>query len=122
MDEAEYCHRIGLMVDGRLVALDEPAELKRKHVPGRIVKVAGQDVARVLAPLRTFAGVHEAHAFGAAAHARFDPERTNVEAIRRALAEKGFDRLTVEPIEPNLEDVFLAVVESESRERRAVDA
>jgi ABC-2 type transport system ATP-binding protein len=28
MDEAEYCHRISLMVDGRIKALDTPANLK----------------------------------------------------------------------------------------------
>ncbi|MDP4149826.1 MAG: ABC transporter ATP-binding protein [Bacteroidota bacterium] len=31
MDEAEYCHRLSIMVDGRIDALDTPAELKRKY-------------------------------------------------------------------------------------------
>jgi len=30
MDEAEYCNRISIMVDGRLEALDSPANLKRQ--------------------------------------------------------------------------------------------
>ncbi|OUO36685.1 ABC transporter [Muribaculum sp. An289] len=30
MDEAEYCNRISIMVDGRIEALDTPAALKRK--------------------------------------------------------------------------------------------
>ena len=29
MDEAEYCHRVSIMVDGRIDALDTPANLKR---------------------------------------------------------------------------------------------
>jgi ABC-2 type transport system ATP-binding protein len=29
MDEAEYCDRIAMMVDGRLAAIGTPAELKR---------------------------------------------------------------------------------------------
>ncbi|MBL7741016.1 MAG: ABC transporter ATP-binding protein [Chitinophagaceae bacterium] len=29
MDEAEYCHRVSIMVDGRIDALDTPKELKR---------------------------------------------------------------------------------------------
>ena len=29
MDEAEYCNRVSIMVDGRIAALDEPAALKR---------------------------------------------------------------------------------------------
>lgn len=30
MDEAEYCNRVSIMVDGRIDALDSPAELKKK--------------------------------------------------------------------------------------------
>ena len=31
MDEAEYCNRISIMVDGRIKALDTPKELKRQY-------------------------------------------------------------------------------------------
>lgn len=31
MDEAEYCDRISIMSEGRIVALDTPAELKRQY-------------------------------------------------------------------------------------------
>ncbi|SFF03293.1 ABC-2 type transport system ATP-binding protein [Chitinophaga sp. CF118] len=31
MDEAEYCNRISIMVDGRIDALDTPANLKKKY-------------------------------------------------------------------------------------------
>ena len=31
LDEAEYCNRISIMVDGRISALDSPAALKRKY-------------------------------------------------------------------------------------------
>src|SRR4051794_38091324 len=31
MDEAEYCNRVSIMVDGRIDALDSPAKLKRQH-------------------------------------------------------------------------------------------
>ena len=30
MDEAEYCDRVSIMVDGRIDALDTPMELKRR--------------------------------------------------------------------------------------------
>jgi len=31
MDEAEYCNRVSIMVDGRIEALDTPAQLKKEH-------------------------------------------------------------------------------------------
>ena len=31
MDEAEYCDRISIMVDGKIAALDSPANLKKQY-------------------------------------------------------------------------------------------
>jgi ABC-2 type transport system ATP-binding protein len=31
MDEAEYCSRVSIMVDGRIEALDTPANLKKTY-------------------------------------------------------------------------------------------
>jgi ABC-2 type transport system ATP-binding protein len=31
MDEAEYCDRVSIMVDGRIAALDTPDNLKRQY-------------------------------------------------------------------------------------------
>jgi len=31
MDEAEYCHRVSIMVDGRMDALDTPTGLKKTY-------------------------------------------------------------------------------------------
>lgn len=31
MDEAEYCHRVSIMVDGKIMALDSPRNLKKQH-------------------------------------------------------------------------------------------
>ena len=36
MDEAEYCDRISIMVDGRIEALGTPSELKEKYKAERI--------------------------------------------------------------------------------------
>jgi ABC-2 type transport system ATP-binding protein len=114
MDEAEYCHRIGLMVDGRLVALDTPAQLKRDHVPGQVCELVGAEVHRSLPLCRGLEGVLDAQPFGAAAHVRLDPERLDADGLARALAARGLDDLEVLPAEPTLEDVFLAVIEKES--------
>lgn len=31
MDEAEYCNRVSIMVDGRIDALDTPSQLKKTY-------------------------------------------------------------------------------------------
>ena len=39
MDEAEYCHRVSIMVDGRIEAIGTPAELKEKFAAESINEV-----------------------------------------------------------------------------------
>src|SRR6185503_16855283 len=103
MDEAEYCARIGLMVGGRLIALDTPAGLKQSFVPGRMFALRRVSAAE-LTRLRGLPGVIGLELFGQGAHVRLaegiDP---------RCLAREG---QTAEAIDPSLEDVFLAAVAS----------
>ena len=39
MDEAEYCNRVSIMVDGRIEALDSPSSLKKKYNADSMDKV-----------------------------------------------------------------------------------
>lgn len=39
MDEAEYCNRVSIMVDGRIEALDKPSELKQTMAVGSMDEV-----------------------------------------------------------------------------------
>ena len=39
MDEAEYCSRVSIMVDGKVKALDSPAELKKQYAVGSMDEV-----------------------------------------------------------------------------------
>ena len=113
MDEAEYCHRVGLMVDGLLEALDTPAALKARHVPGLLVKVEGAGVADALRTCAELPGVLDAQPFGAAAHVRLDPASADEAALAAHLRAAGLHELRLSPMEPTLEDVFLAVVEGQ---------
>jgi ABC-2 type transport system ATP-binding protein len=112
MDEAEYCARIGLMVAGKLVALDTPAELKRTLVPGRMIRIEGAGVLRALPTLRAREGVIAAQGFGTGLHVRIDPARVAVEALSAVCVAAGATVTLVEPIDPTLEDVFLAAADA----------
>jgi ABC-2 type transport system ATP-binding protein len=110
LDEAEYCRRIGLMVDGRLVALDTPAALKRAWVPERVVVVRGRGLLGAAAALRGRPGVLGVEPFGAGLHVRVAREALDAAAVARALEAAGATEVEAEEGEPTLEDVFLAVV------------
>ncbi len=109
LDEAEYCRRIGLMVDGRLVALDTPAALKRTWVPGRVLLARGRGLAAAGTALAARPGVRAVEPFGSGLHLRVEPEAWTPEAVRSALRMAGAEDAEVEETEATLEDVFLAV-------------
>ena len=110
MDEAEYCARIGLMVDGRLVALDAPKKLKEEHVPGTVVAVEGGPFSEALERVRALPGVVAAQPFGARLHVRFAVGRENREALEMALQSAGARVERLDAVDATLEDVFLEVV------------
>jgi ABC-2 type transport system ATP-binding protein len=107
MDEAEYCARIGLMVDGELVALDTPDALKTKFVPGTTVEFEGQGLHRLVQAARRLPFVRAAELFGERLRVRFDDNGTCVERIEAALGSAVTGRTFVGA---SLEEVFLAVV------------
>ena len=111
LDEAEYCRRIGLMADGRLVALDTPAALKRTWVPEHVLVARGRELAGAMGALRGRPGVRAVAPFGAGFHVRVDPGRLGEREVAEALVAAGASEVRVERTEPTLEDVFLAVVD-----------
>lgn len=106
MDEAEYCDRVGLMVAGRLAALDTPAALKRKFVPGRMLEVRGARTGDV----RSLPHVLGVEPFGAALHVHVADDGPDAAALRDALSRRGVPAAGVSDAPVTLEDVFLAVV------------
>lgn len=49
LDEAEYCHRVSIMVDGRIQALDSPAGLKQQYRAGtmdEVFRIVAKDAKR----------------------------------------------------------------------------
>jgi ABC-2 type transport system ATP-binding protein len=116
LDEAEYCRRIGLMVDGKLVALDTPAALKRTWVPERVVVARGRGLGPAERALRATPGVRAVAPFGAALHVRVDPAALDADGVAAALSRAGATGVELEEATPSLEDVFLAVVGADRRE------
>ena len=57
MDEAEYCERVGIMRDGKLLAMDTPSNLKRTIIPGDVWEIYAEPLQDGLAVLAQVEGV-----------------------------------------------------------------
>ncbi|HSF03387.1 MAG TPA: ABC transporter ATP-binding protein, partial [Solirubrobacterales bacterium] len=69
MDEAEYCDRLVLIHQGRIIALGTPDDLKQEHMPHDVLEVAADRPAEALELLSRHPVVHEVALFGALLHA-----------------------------------------------------
>ena len=118
LDEAERCHRVGLMDRGRLVACDAPTALRRL-LPGALLELRGvpADAAREI--LARLSEVREVEVFGETLHISVGEADADFSAIRAALDRAGLRDVALRPILPSLEDVFIAVLHQGSRHGRA---
>lgn len=108
MDEAEYCGRVGMMRDGKLLAMDTPMKLKETVIPGEVWEVSATPLESGLAVLRNVDGVLRVGLAGD--HLRVIARRGLGERpLRRALEAAGVQVTTITRGEPSLEDVFLSL-------------
>jgi ABC-2 type transport system ATP-binding protein len=111
MDEADRCDRVALIQHGRLLSVDAPAAIRRAF-DRPLLAVAGGDRYRLLLVTREYAHTHTVFPFGESLHytdARtgLPPDRIAGE-LRTWLSSQGFSSVAVEPIEPTVEDSFMA--------------
>jgi ABC-2 type transport system ATP-binding protein len=113
MDEAEYCGRVGIMRDGKLLAMDSPSNLKRHALPGLAWDVFAQPLLASLMALEHCPGVLRAGLAGDHLRA-ITPAQMPAYVLRRCLMQAGMKVDRIETVEPTLEDVFLALADVRS--------
>jgi ABC-2 type transport system ATP-binding protein len=113
MDEAEYCGRVGIMRDGKLLALDTPSALKETALPGLAwdVIVGAREKTPILTALEALTHCPCVLRAGLTGdHLRaITPSETGMETLKEQLASAGIQDVQIEHVEPTLEDVFLAL-------------
>ena len=108
MDEAEYCNTIGMMYQGKLVALASPETLKN-NLPGVLVQLDCDRPGDVLKLVSGQDGVINTTIHGALVHLTL--KDASIETlVKEALAHAKIKIKTWEIIQPSLEDVFLTMV------------
>lgn len=110
MDEAELCHRVALINEGRLISVDTPAVLKSSF--GRRVRELRAD-SKDPHLFEGVPGIAQSSHFGYKYHVLVEPAcETDHDFIPSYLAEKGITLLKQEEIMPTMEDVFAFLAEN----------
>lgn len=108
LDEAERCHRVGLLHQGKLLFCDTPANLKG-HLGKAVLAILSPQPRRVRDELAGAAGVSTLMLTGDGVHLVVDsPQRADELAIRLKNAAVPFDE--VSQVTPSIEDLFVDAV------------
>jgi ABC-2 type transport system ATP-binding protein len=115
MDEAEQCHALAFIYQGRIIANGPPARLKA-NLQGCLleVQVPPGTLMPALQALQTFPDASEVAMFGTALHVTL-ASRQAIPRLRDFLHTKGLLEAEVDPIVPSLEDVFVSLVAREAQ-------
>jgi ABC-2 type transport system ATP-binding protein len=113
MDEAEHCHSLAFIYEGRVIAAGPPARLKT-GLHGCLVEVAVEphDLVPALTVLPALPQARDAAMFGASLHVTLDSPDA-IPLLETALREHRIVPQRVETIVPSLEDVFVSLVARE---------
>lgn len=109
LDEADRCHRVGLLHQGRLVACDTPARL-RALMPGVLLEIRTRQARLTARLLREQLPDSKVGMFGDRVHLVSTQPAAAEAAARAVLQAAGIELLAIRPVEPSLEDVFIAVI------------
>jgi ABC-2 type transport system ATP-binding protein len=116
MDEAEYCGRLALIYQGKIVAMGTPSDLKLKTLSQGVMEVECEPLIPALDLLKKEAWVLESAVFGDGLHV-IGKEGADLEREIPVLFEKHGIRLKkMGTIRPSLEDVFVSLIEKEDKD------
>jgi ABC-2 type transport system ATP-binding protein len=113
MDEAARCTRIGFMSDGRMIQEGTPSQI-RSLLDGRVLELNGAPLPLLRRLVQMDPEVEDVQMFGDRLHIRVRPGQAEqvVEHLQKSIPENGGQVNRLRQIPPQLEDVFMSLLEA----------
>lgn len=105
MDEAQKCHRVALIYNGRILALDKPDDLIKYFKNTVIEFTSDQKNARTI--LKTMPSLQDIYPYAGALHLTFSPGVDGVEITKDFCQAQDIRTKSIKKIDPSFEDTFL---------------
>jgi ABC-2 type transport system ATP-binding protein len=107
MDEAERCHELAILADGRLVAQGAPKALMQ-DIPARVVEVEAGDIVAARRALLDEPAVLSVAQLGTRLHVLLGPQTPDAAALCAERLQRAAVPAHVAAVGASLEDVFVA--------------
>ena len=116
LDEAEYCNRVMLINAGKIIAGGTPEELKTESLKSPVYEVETDRVIDAMTVLDHDKRIAETSVFGSFLHVTISKKYDANAVISQDLEKIGITPKRIESIVPSLEDVFIHLIEEQSRQ------
>jgi ABC-2 type transport system ATP-binding protein len=109
LDEAERCHRVALLNQGKLLFCDTPANLKARMVKG-VLSVSGPEPRSLRTHLEDQAGISSLVLTGDGLHVVVDDAALRVPQFQALLTHAHVPFDSIQQVAPSIEDLFVDAV------------
>jgi ABC-2 type transport system ATP-binding protein len=109
LDEAERCHRIGLLHQGSLLSVGSPDEIKAL-MKGELWELRCPEVRKAGALLKSFPTVGATGIFGDRIHLVLKGEEEGRRSLENFLHQSNLAPFSLRRVPPSLEDVFIDII------------
>jgi len=109
LDEAERCHRVALMHQGKLLFCDTPVNLKSKMGKG-VLSIPAPEPRRVRDELKDAQGISSLMLTGDGVHVVVDDATRRIPEFEARLRSAGVPFDAILKVEPSIEDLFVDAV------------
>ena len=113
MDEVERCDNICFIYKGTLIARGSPSGLKRDYIKGSIYSIETKKRVEALELLEKQTWARNPFPTGNFVRFLVEDKSIAKETIEKIFSDSGFEKVSLETVKPTLEDVFVALVETE---------
>lgn len=119
LDEAEFCNRIILINNGKLIAAGSPKELKNEYIKNPVYEIDCTDIYKAVEVLENESFTDNVTIFGNTIHVSlkntpdYKTEKPEIEMLTGFLENvNGLKISRIQKISPSLEDVFVHLIET----------
>lgn len=115
MDEAALCDRVALIQEGEILKIAPPDRVV-DDLEKSVWAAIARNKYRLIQVLRSYENIQSVHPFGDSVHITMKNNELDLQRLMTFLNEHGITDVTVDRIAPNIEDVFMALMEKKGEE------
>ncbi len=108
MDEAALCDRVALIQSGTILSVNTPQGI-REAFGKPLLAIRSTEMLRLYNAMKKYAEAEDCYPFGEYHHAVMQ-QGYSEDNLRKYLAQQSFQQLEIKPVEPDIEDCFIALM------------